>query len=137
MYIIYSTCIISINGYIKVQMLYKGRLSGVMKSSFLLFCSIGVHCGIYKSFYTLSNISYMNSPPPPLFFLPCHHPFMEQFQQVSFLHLHTCVHSICKVFTLLYPLPTMSPPPLVSTHPLIQFFVGEMQVLLMFLTKVF
>jgi hypothetical protein len=36
-------------------------------------------------------------------------PFLEQFQQVSFFHLHTCVHSICTIFTL--PRPTQDPPP--------------------------
>jgi hypothetical protein len=30
---------------------------------------IGVHCGIYKSSYNVSNISYLNSPPPPLCFI--------------------------------------------------------------------
>jgi hypothetical protein len=27
---------------------------------------LGVHCGINKSSYNVSNISYLNSPPPPL-----------------------------------------------------------------------
>jgi hypothetical protein len=36
-------------------------------------------------------------------------PFLEQFQQVSFFHLHTCVHNICIIFTLLHPFPTSSP----------------------------
>jgi hypothetical protein len=40
-------------------------------------------------------------------------PFLEQFQQVSFFHLHTCVHNIWTIFTLLYPLPISSPFPLV------------------------
>jgi hypothetical protein len=42
---------------------------------------------------------------------------LEQFQQVSFFHLHTCVHSVCTLFTLLYPFSTSSPPPIVPTHP--------------------
>jgi hypothetical protein len=37
---------------------------------FLLLCLVGVHCGIYKSSYNLSNISYLNSLPPPLSFIP-------------------------------------------------------------------
>jgi hypothetical protein len=47
-------------------------------------CWVGVHCGIYKSSY---NISYLNSPPPPFSFIPIH-PFLDQFKQVSFFHLH-------------------------------------------------
>jgi hypothetical protein len=31
---------------------------------------------------------------------------LEQFQQISFFHLHTCVYSICMIFTLLYHFPT-------------------------------
>jgi hypothetical protein len=41
--------------------------------------------------------------------------FLEYFQQVSLFHLHTCVHSIRTIFTLLYPFPTSSPLPLVPT----------------------
>jgi hypothetical protein len=31
---------------------------------------VGVHCGIYKSSYNISNISYLNSPSPPFSFIP-------------------------------------------------------------------
>jgi hypothetical protein len=31
---------------------------------FLLLCWVGVHCGIYKSSYHISNISYLNSSHP-------------------------------------------------------------------------
>jgi hypothetical protein len=37
-------------------------------------------------------------------------PFLEQFQQVSFFHLHTYVHSICTIFILPCPLPLLLPP---------------------------
>jgi hypothetical protein len=33
---------------------------------------------------------------------------LEYFQQVSFFHLHTCIHSICTIFTLPHPFPTSS-----------------------------
>jgi hypothetical protein len=36
-------------------------------------------------------------------------PFLEQFQQVSFFHLHTRVHSICTIFMLPCSFPTFSP----------------------------
>jgi hypothetical protein len=32
-------------------------------------------------------------------------PFLEQFQQVSFFHLYTCIHSICIIFMHLPPSP--------------------------------
>jgi hypothetical protein len=34
---------------------------------------------------------------------------------VSFFYLHTCIHSICTIFTLLYPFLLFSPLPLVPT----------------------
>jgi hypothetical protein len=37
---------------------------------FLLLCWVGIHCGIYKSSYNVSNILYLNSPLPPLSFIP-------------------------------------------------------------------
>jgi hypothetical protein len=41
---------------------------------------LGVHCDIYISSYNKSNISDLNSPPPPfsfIFFSP--YPFIEEF----------------------------------------------------------
>jgi hypothetical protein len=70
-------------------------------------CWVGVHCGIYTGCYNVLNILHMNSPPPPFSFIP------TPIQQVSFLHLHTCVHIFYTVFTLLYPSPITSPLPLV------------------------
>jgi hypothetical protein len=60
--------------------------------SFLLLCWVGVHCGIYKSSYNISNISYLNSPSPPFSFISPLPPFLKWFQQVSFcmyIHVHT------------------------------------------------
>jgi hypothetical protein len=51
----------------------------------------------------------LNSPPPLLSIpLPS---FLQQFRQVSFLHLHTCVYIICTILTLLH----LSLPPLPPT----------------------
>jgi hypothetical protein len=80
---------------------------------FALFCFFigmwGVHCGIYSynmllqySYKYFFNISYFNSPSSPILLYPLP-PLLEQFQQVSLLHLHTCVHRICTIFTLLHP----------------------------------
>jgi hypothetical protein len=75
--------------------------------NFLLLCWVGAHCGIYKGFYNVSNTLYLNSPSPLLSFIP---PLLlfEQFQQVSFLHLCTCVHIFCTIFTLLHLFPITS-----------------------------
>jgi hypothetical protein len=37
---------------------------------FLLLCWVGVHCGIHKSSYNISCISYLNPPTPPFSFIP-------------------------------------------------------------------
>jgi hypothetical protein len=38
----------------------------------LLLCWVEIHCGIYKSSYNISNISFLNSPPPPFSFISPH-----------------------------------------------------------------
>jgi hypothetical protein len=40
----------------------------------LLLCCVRVHCGIYKILNNISNISYLNSPPPPFSFILPHLP---------------------------------------------------------------
>jgi hypothetical protein len=67
------------------------------------------HCTIYKSFYNISNISYVNSSPPP--FSPPH--FWNSFSRSHFLiyiHVYTV---FCTVFTLSHPFPTFFHLPLV------------------------
>jgi hypothetical protein len=66
-----------------------------------------VHCDIYKSSYSISNISYLNADLHGFILAPTLS-FLEWFQQVSFFHLHTCVHSISTVFTLPHAVPTSS-----------------------------
>jgi hypothetical protein len=39
------------------------------------------------------------------------------FNTYYFCHLHTCVHSICTIFTFPCPFPTSSPIPLSPRHP--------------------
>jgi hypothetical protein len=65
----------------------------------------GVHCDIYKSSYNI--LKYIILEFTPYIVLPS--PILEQFQQVSFFHLYTCVHSICTVFTPPWPFPTSFP----------------------------
>jgi hypothetical protein len=31
----------------------------------LLLCWVGAHCGIYRGFYSISDVSFLNSPSPP------------------------------------------------------------------------
>jgi hypothetical protein len=33
-------------------------------------CWVRIHCGIYKDFYNISNILYLNLPTPPFSFIP-------------------------------------------------------------------
>jgi hypothetical protein len=43
--------------------------------------------------------------------------FLKEFQQMSFFHLHICVHSICSLFTLFHHFPTFSTLPPIPTYP--------------------
>jgi hypothetical protein len=80
----------------------------------LLLWWVGLQCGIYKGFCNVSNISYMNSPPLPFFFILPLPRFLEKLKWILFLHLHKHVHIFCTIFTLLSPLAN-TPPPVVST----------------------
>jgi hypothetical protein len=54
---------------------------------FLLFFWIGLHHGIYKGSYNISNISYLNSPPPPFSFIS--HPPNTHTHAHTHTHTHT------------------------------------------------
>jgi hypothetical protein len=60
--------------------------------------------------YNVSDISYLNLYPLLLSFITLSQ-FLKQFQQVSFLHLHTSVYIICTIFIFLslFPAPPLSP----------------------------
>jgi hypothetical protein len=72
--------------------------------SFIVALSEG-SCGIYTGSYNVSNIHEFTLSP----FSSIPQSRLEYFQQVSFLHLHTCVHILCTVFTLSPSFPTTSP----------------------------
>jgi hypothetical protein len=62
------------------------------------------------------NISYLNSPSPPLsFILP---PLSDSWNSFNRYHLHTCVHIFCTLFTLLHLVPATSNFPLMPVLPL-------------------
>jgi hypothetical protein len=47
----------------------------VLFKKILFFIAVlGVHCGMYKSSYDISNISCLNSPPPSFSFILSPHP---------------------------------------------------------------
>jgi hypothetical protein len=71
---------------------------------FLLLCWVGVHCGIYKSSYNVSNILYT------LLYFPSPHSW-NGFNRYIFC---VCTHVytfFCFIFTLLLPFPITSPTP--------------------------
>jgi hypothetical protein len=60
--------------------------------SFFYCCpGLGVHCGIYKYSYNISNISYLNSPPPSFSLIPSHHSWnrFNMYHFSIFIHLYT------------------------------------------------
>jgi hypothetical protein len=72
----------------------------------------------------IKYITFKFTPSIILLYLPFP-PLLEWFQQVSFSHLHTYIHNIYTIFTLLCSLSTSSPLPLVPMprqdlfHPLV------------------
>jgi hypothetical protein len=68
----------------------------------LLLCWVGVHCSIYKGSYNVSNISYLNSPPPL-----CSH-----FSNVTHLSLLSHPGLSVKVTTVMLIRRTILYPPL-------------------------
>jgi hypothetical protein len=65
---------------------------------------VGVTCGIYKCFYNVSNISYLNPPPLP----PPTPGSWSSFNRYHFcIYIH--VYSFCTAFILLPPFLAISP----------------------------
>jgi hypothetical protein len=80
---------------------------------FFLLVWVGVHGGICKCSYI--KMSYLNSLPPSFSFIPSSPYSWNNFNRYHFsIYIHTCVHSICTIFTLLFPFPTSAPTPLVG-----------------------
>jgi hypothetical protein len=72
---------------------------------FLLLCWVGVHFSIYKGSYNVSNISYLNSSPPLLFFIPPPR-FLEQFTRYHFcIYMH--VYTLFALYSSFYPYITL------------------------------
>jgi hypothetical protein len=76
---------------------------------FLIVVLVGVYCSIDKGSYSISNTSFLNSPPPQFSFISsfCH--WRNSFNRYLFFHLHSCVHSICAIIIPLLQFCTSSP----------------------------
>jgi hypothetical protein len=81
---------------------------------FLLLCWVGVHCGIYKSSYSISNISYLNSSPPSFSFIP-YLIISRSFKGYHFsIYIH--VYTLFAPYSPSTPFPHLLSPP-TSTNP--------------------
>jgi hypothetical protein len=66
---------------------------------------LGVHCGIYKSSYNVSNISYLNSPPPSFSFISPLPPSWNSFSRSHFsIYIYVYI-----VFSQYSPFPHILP----------------------------
>jgi hypothetical protein len=86
------------------------------KVQFLL-CWVGIHCGIYKYSYNISNTSYLNSLPPSFYFISLSRHSWNSFDRYHFsvyIHAHT-------VLALYLPSHALSkrPTPSHCTNPLL------------------
>jgi hypothetical protein len=71
----------------------------------LLLCWVWVHCSIYQGSYNVSNISYMNSPPPLLPFIMISGSF-NRYHLCIYIHVYT----FFAPYSSSYPL-SLPPPP--------------------------
>jgi hypothetical protein len=69
-----------------------------------------VHCGSYKVSYTVSNMSYLNPPPPLLPFIPC---IPDSWNSFNRYHLCNYIHmyTVFAHYSLSYLLSLPPPPP--------------------------
>jgi hypothetical protein len=56
---------------------------------YFLLCWVGVHCGIYKSSYNVSNISYLNWLAPPFSFIPPWPYSWNRYHFYIYIHVYT------------------------------------------------
>jgi hypothetical protein len=73
---------------------------------FLLLCWVGIHCGIYKSSYNISNLSYLNSPCPPFSFISLSPHSWKSFNR-SYFSIYIHVYTVCALYSFFY---ILSPP---------------------------
>jgi hypothetical protein len=83
----------------------------------IFYCSVGVHCGIYKNIYNISNISYFNSPPPSFSFFSSSLHFWNSFSRYHFsiyMHVYT-IFTLYSTYVCSFPISFLLP--LVPTPP--------------------
>jgi hypothetical protein len=123
---VYSVCISVLWGWMTFHLLQPIFFIVVLGGSTLWHLQKFLRCSKYI---------ILEFTPPPLSFIPPS-PILEEFQQVSFLHLHTCVHIFCvHIFTLLPLFPATSfflliPPPHLSRQAIFIFLFMNWSYLL-------
>jgi hypothetical protein len=75
----------------------------------LLLCWVGVHCGIYKDSYNISNISHLNSPSPPFSFISPP-PSQEIVSKDIFFSIYIHVYTVFAPNSPSQPFPYRRPP---------------------------
>jgi hypothetical protein len=92
----------------------------------LLLCWVGLHCGIYKSSYNVSNTSYLDSPSPWLCFISLSPHSWSNFNRYHFcIYIH--VYRVFAPYSLSTPFPCHLRLPLILPHPTLipQFCRGK------------
>jgi hypothetical protein len=92
--------------FINCAKLWEGKNLYISFFSVVLYRDILWH--LQEILQYIKYITLEFTPYSTLFYPLPLSPFLEYFQQVSFLHLHTRVHIFYTVFTFLYPFPTTS-----------------------------
>jgi hypothetical protein len=76
---------------------------------FFIVVLLGVHCGIYKSSYNVSNTSYLSSASPPLSFITSSPHSWNTFNRYHFcIYIH--VYTVFALYSPSYNI-SLTPPP--------------------------
>jgi hypothetical protein len=130
---IYHNTVLSLDIYVTGSLIYwcrsggRGEVVGGIKhmqmKTQLIFLKcivvlliVGVQCGIYKSSYNISNISYLHSLPPPFFFIfpPLLHGIVSA--GLTFPFTHKCIQCFHHIHFPM-PIPHHLLPPTGPTLP--------------------
>jgi hypothetical protein len=89
----------------------------VISEIFFSYCCAGGTLWHFENFLLYINYILLEFTLFAILLYPSFPHFWSSFNKSHFLHLHSCVHSICIIFLILHPFSTSSPFPLVPTTP--------------------
>jgi hypothetical protein len=103
-----NTCLANMRPWVYASVLGKNKPYVLERSFFffLLLCWVGIRCGIYKSSYNISNVSFLNSHLVLLYIIPL---FLHSWNSFNRYYFSIYIH-VYTDFAIYSPSHTISPP---------------------------